>query len=1222
MAGENPLVAAPPAESGAFFNAGTGDNGWATGISIAESAMDTFNGIKDGNWIEAGLGVVGLAADAAAMAIDPFGTLLSSAASFLMEHMQPLKDMLDWLAGNPPVIESYSTTWNNVATELGKIAEEYAAGVQRGTEGWTGSAAETYHANSKVHGDALAGAASAAGTVGTVVGLMGMVVAFVREMVRDLIADLVGKLIAWVLEAVFSLGFGTPVIVAQAVTAISKWAAKIAKVIQDLLNTIKKVSPMLKRLVEVFEKIMKVVGKLAGKVTGLDVLDPKNIKKGGFLQTGRADIDTPSGSPSGTGRDAGTGNPSTSDTPASRPGDTTTTSNTTTDPTTSRPGRGDPTDVPAPTSRPGRDPGTPDNDLPRGTTAPGSSAPGTTTPRGNSPIGEHRGGPGGQPGPGGTTPLGEHRGGPGGQPGSGGTTPLGEHRGGPGGQPAPSSATPLGEHRGGPGGQPGPGSTTPLGEHRDGPGGQPAPGGYSAGGGPSPSGGGPVGGSGGGGSQGGSPSGGGVPNSPAAPPPHRIDQTSAATAAAPEAPSRPDQPHTGSPNTGNNPNTGQGTPHSGPPHAGPTHSGPGNTGPANARPQGGPPHAGPTHTNPAPAGPPHQGPPHQGPPHQGPPRNGPANPSTPHGPSHTTPSQHGPNNGPPHRGPAGAPHQRDGSPDFTRPRGGDSPVPHTPNRPFDGPPPQRHPDAQTPAPRHAPDTQLPPRRDQDGIPAPRRDPNAWTPPHRDHDPNTHRPDADRPDSGTPDRDRHHTDPNADSPTPDGPDTTRPDGDQPSIDEAHARHGETTPAGVSHHRGDPDMGDLPHRVPPDPRYFTADVHITPDGRARIGNHTYTPEQYGDLLRRNGWDGKTPIRLIGCDAGANDFANRLSRHTGADVLAPTKPAWTDANGRVYTSDAEIGPDGNRQPKIPPNGEWNTHRPDGTTTRAGEDGYAPDTHDADKADHTSPDDARDRGADHNPESEVDRHERDPRFSEDGPDRLPDDLPSRPEEPRLLQQLDPDLCEVDGDGLITHYNGQDIKSYLDDVMVDRARVVQTMMHNGDLPPNNAPGKPKNWVQNNVMCTSVAVDRQTGRIYESINGPRTSVIPDDQLHDALRDRMENMRRNPAEGEGYPQFDRRTGEILNYTEFPINDNPLRHAEVKNVNQMLHDRGVPGDVSPEELAEHLRGMRVANVFPHWEPFPAKAKCCANCNNMIAGVPSSTGRNSSVPGDPDNVEIESE
>ena len=184
-----------------------------------------------------------------------------------------------------------------------------------------------------------------------------------------------------------------------------------------------------------------------------------------------------------------------------------------------------------------------------------------------------------------------------------------------------------------------------------------------------------------------------------------------------------------------------------------------------------------------------------------------------------------------------------------------------------------------------------------------------------------------------------------------------DPDRPSIDTAHARHGEATPAGVSHHGGNPDMGDLPHRVRPDPHHFTADVHITPDGRARIGDHTYSAEEYGDLLRRIGWDGRTPIRLIGCDAGSNDFARNLSRHTGAEVLAPTEPAWTDAKGRVYTSTAEIGPDGTRRPKIPPTGEWETHHSDGTRTRAGDDGYVPGTEDADKAGHTTSDGAHDR-------------------------------------------------------------------------------------------------------------------------------------------------------------------------------------------------------------------------------------------------------------------------
>ncbi|MCP9621018.1 hypothetical protein FOH10_26685 [Nocardia otitidiscaviarum] len=174
-----------------------------------------------------------------------------------------------------------------------------------------------------------------------------------------------------------------------------------------------------------------------------------------------------------------------------------------------------------------------------------------------------------------------------------------------------------------------------------------------------------------------------------------------------------------------------------------------------------------------------------------------------------------------------------------------------------------------------------------------------------------------------------------------------------------RYAEPTPAGVSHHRGDPVLGDLPHRVSPDPNRFTADVHITPDGHAHIGDDVYTPAQYGDLLRRTGWDGSTPIRLIGCDAGSNTFATRLAEHLGVDVLAPTAPAWTDSAGRVYTSTAEIGPDGNRRPRIPPDGLWQTHHPDGTTTPATEDGFAPGTRPEDVVG-LDPDQARDRARD----------------------------------------------------------------------------------------------------------------------------------------------------------------------------------------------------------------------------------------------------------------------
>ncbi|WP_309116448.1 hypothetical protein, partial [Saccharothrix sp.] len=47
------------------------------------------------------------------------------------------------------------------------------------------------------------------------------------------------------------------------------------------------------------------------------------------------------------------------------------------------------------------------------------------------------------------------------------------------------------------------------------------------------------------------------------------------------------------------------------------------------------------------------------------------------------------------------------------------------------------------------------------------------------------------------------------------------------------------------------------------------------------------------------------------------------------------------------------------IPPNGEWETHRPDGTKTKTGQDGYVPGTPDHHRTNHTDADDAVDRSS-----------------------------------------------------------------------------------------------------------------------------------------------------------------------------------------------------------------------------------------------------------------------
>lgn len=1000
----NPLVvdAKKDPDGPGAFTAGNGDYGWAGGIGIAESSMDAFNGIKDGDWVSGGLGVLSLAGEVAGAAIDPFGYLMSSVASFLMEHVQPLKDMLDSVAGNPPVIQSYADTWGNVSKALGERKTDFDNAVKNGTTGWTGAGADAYRAFAAEHSDALSGAATVAGAISTVTMIMGQVVSFVRETVRQLIADLVGKLIAWVMEEVFSLGFGTPVVVAQATAAIAKWGKKIGELLKKLTDTIRKVSPLLSKLVDLFEKIAKVFGKVLGKVSGLDGL---KVKEGGFVHkvpkegggvhtragsSSHADDGSPDGGSAPSAEHSGESSPPDSGSSPSRTGDSSPSEagdparagesapspsgDTGPAPTRSPSHTGD--SGPAPTRGGDAGPSHVGDNGPeplRGDAAPsrvgdtgsapargGDAAPSHVGDSGPSPT---RGGDAAPSRVGDTGPV-PTRGGDA-SPSHVGDSGTASTRGGDavpshvgdngpaparGGDSAPShvgDSGPAPTHSGAP-------------SHADG-GAPPHSGapGRADGGAPAHSGSSAVG--------PGAHSGGDSPSS-AAPP--RVDGATSASGTAPAAP-RTGEPGTSVPSPrgggdGLPPQGGQPAMGGMPPGGGGTPAG--GAGGGSPRPGGG--GGGWTGTSGSPgASTPHPDAPTR-------PRTGADRPRTPDAPAPAARGGFGPG--------THGPDTRPGSP---------TPSTNGPGRPGPGgPTPNTHgPDARPgsrPGGTHGPDTR--PAGSAPSTHAPGSHPDARpgspTPGHPDT-PGTHPGTPDHtPDGGTP---HDHTPPDPDAPTPHDP---------LPPDEVNARHAESTPSGSSYHAGDPDLGDLPHRVQPDPDgRYTVDVHVTPDGHARIGDRLYTPEEFAEVLRRNGdYDGR-PVRLIGCDAGSNDFAHRLSRELDTEVLAPSKPAWTDSHGRVFSSDYEIGPDGRMRPRIPPDGEWSVHHPDGSTHAAGDSGFAPDTRhhdpydvDAGSARHRGDDDTRQR---HNP----------------APDHDPDAPPRHVPEDRnpLSQQQERDLTD-----------------------------------------------------------------------------------------------------------------------------------------------------------------------------------------------------------------------
>ncbi|MDA3647243.1 hypothetical protein OU416_24515 [Saccharopolyspora indica] len=502
----NPLVSQQKEnpDGPGIFTAGTGEAGWGTGIGIAESINDISSLNEGSSWVETGLAYGGAALEVVGMAVDPIGTLLSYGLSWLIEHVEPLKEALDWFAGDPDGVKAYGETWANVSQAVGQAATQYNDAVKSDTAEWTGQAGDAYRKHAAEKGEALGAAAELANTISSVVTIMGEVVSFVREFVRDLVADCISRLITYALEALAPPLVSLAWVVPQAVAFIAKTVGKIADIVQKLVKTISNVAPKLAKMAEVFGDVMKALGKLgkkafdgvtnladkvdiAGKMSekvaektwkkvddvfGTDVVGKHNAKFGGPDAPGGGGTDDSGDGPGdrprtpGGSSDPGPGSPSadgsSTDAPGSSPGDGV---------GTDAPGRADTPSGSGEQPRAsslmdsgGNGHGTPDS--PRSATPDG---PGGSAGGGPNPGGSPTGGPGGGTAPDGSNSGGSPTGGPGGGTAPDGPNPGSSPTGGPGGGTAPDGSnpgsTPTGgsNHVGTSGDAPNPGGSNPGG---------------------------------------------------------------------------------------------------------------------------------------------------------------------------------------------------------------------------------------------------------------------------------------------------------------------------------------------------------------------------------------------------------------------------------------------------------------------------------------------------------------------------------------------------------------------------------------------------------------------------------------------------------------------------------------------------------------------------------------------------------------------------------------
>jgi uncharacterized protein YukE len=214
-----------------------------TGSSLADSFQGLYQSVNSGSWIDGALAGGSAALEVTSMVLDPFSTLLSNGLGWAMEYFEPLREMLDQLAGIPDRVAAHAQTWNNMAAALQSMAADLQACLTADLPEWQGPAADSYQAMMANNVQAVDGLSVLAATMSASTEAAGNLVQFTRDLVRDLISDLVARVIVWAAESLLVVTI--PLVAAQIVAAVAKWAGRILGYTSALISSLTNLTRLL-----------------------------------------------------------------------------------------------------------------------------------------------------------------------------------------------------------------------------------------------------------------------------------------------------------------------------------------------------------------------------------------------------------------------------------------------------------------------------------------------------------------------------------------------------------------------------------------------------------------------------------------------------------------------------------------------------------------------------------------------------------------------------------------------------------------------------------------------------------------------------------------------------------------------------------------------------------------------------------------------------------------
>ena len=202
---------------------------------------------------------------------DPVDFFSQMAVGFILEHVDPLKDLLNDFTGDSAEVFGMSASWQSIAESLASIADDIDSTSSSAMSNMTGQAVDAYLYRQQTVSEAMRAVGENASAFCGALTDAANIVDAIHDLVRDAIADVVATCVSSVFWSCVTFGAAAPAKSVEVSAKVVTWVTTIGQIGQmlvQLLTSIKAVFDSFASIQTGLTNQVKVIGANCSMPTG------------------------------------------------------------------------------------------------------------------------------------------------------------------------------------------------------------------------------------------------------------------------------------------------------------------------------------------------------------------------------------------------------------------------------------------------------------------------------------------------------------------------------------------------------------------------------------------------------------------------------------------------------------------------------------------------------------------------------------------------------------------------------------------------------------------------------------------------------------------------------------------------------------------------------------------------------------------------------------------